>query len=550
VRIDDKGSTLPACPAGPVEAGDPAVGTTIAGKYRLVRLIGKGGMGAVYEARHLEIGKRVAIKLMRPEFATEADVVERFRREARAASATGHTGILQIHDIGIDGGRHFMVMDLLEGETLDALLRRQGRIEPRESVRIMIDVLGALSAVHEKGIVHRDIKPENIFIARDDLGDHVKILDFGISRRIDGGEETKRLTSTGMVLGTPYYLSPEQARGRSDVDARVDVYACGVMLYQMLSGKLPYNGETIASLFYEILSGNAPRLESLGVELPEGLADVVHAAMAPDRDHRWHTSADLRDALTAYQDPGGGTKPMFGAKAPPRPVMLPPTPMTATGGSTQKAWSVTAEQPRQRRRGLYIGLTLAVLVAAGGAAAITGVVLSRKEPAAGHAEDTSPAAQVKADPVAAPASAKKPTSVKISITGLPEGSSIFLGDRDVGNPATLSYGTDPVGLRVAAPGYDDKSVWITPDRDVTMPLALAPVPPGSKAGKRDKDKAQAPPAPAPAAEPVPPPPPPQPVVVEKPPVEKEVPEPAPEKPKKKGLKLDLDWDKSKEREAK
>jgi serine/threonine-protein kinase len=335
------------------------------------------------------------------------------------------------------------------------------------------------------------------------------------------------------------------------VDARADVYACGVMLYQMLCGKLPYKGETVASLFFEILSGKAPRLETQGKSLPQGLADVVHYAMAPERRRRWASASELLAALEPFKSPGGGTSPMFGAPGKAPPVPTDETDEFATA-DTRSSWSMsdslahTALPGTKPRRGLYVGLAIAGLVIVAGAAIAIALPLMK-----GSAEEDTSGTEVAAATGGAEQEEEEkpgtpPDKVKVTINGLPEGGSIFLGDEDLGNPATLAYGTETLGLTVKAEGYRDETVWVKPDTDIEMSLTLKEAKKGGKRGKGKEKPGEAAPPTAPP-EPVPAPPP--------PPVEKKPPEKAPpveEKPakKKKKLKLDLDYDKSKEREAK
>ena len=210
-------------------------GSVLNNKYRLIRLLGKGGMGAVYLGQHIIIGKSVAVKFLHAEFAAKKEVVKRFYREAQAAAAIGHDNIIDVLDVGIsDTGEPYLVMEYLEGESLAALIQRKGVLDLSCACGIMEPVLQALFAAHSKGIVHRDLKPENIFLAHRPGGvPKIKLIDFGISKVTQAGSGEK-LTQTGSVMGTPAYMSPEQARGSSDLDHRADIYSTGVILYEML----------------------------------------------------------------------------------------------------------------------------------------------------------------------------------------------------------------------------------------------------------------------------------------------------------------------------
>ncbi len=213
---------------------DPLVGETLGGRYKILGRVGEGGMGIVYEAEHVIIEKRVALKVLRDDFSQKQDVVERFRQEAKSASRIGHEHIVEIYDFGeTPSGQSYFVMEYLEGEDLANVLAREGTVSADRAVRIAVQCCKALGAAHAKGIVHRDMKPENIFLVhRDDEPDFVKIVDFGIAKMsdLDAGGEGRKLTKTGMIFGTPEYMSPEQAQGKPP-DHRVDIYAMGVILY-------------------------------------------------------------------------------------------------------------------------------------------------------------------------------------------------------------------------------------------------------------------------------------------------------------------------------
>jgi serine/threonine-protein kinase len=270
------------------------VGRVLDGKYRLTRLIGKGGMGSVYEAEHTVISRRVAVKLLHPEHAGEGDIATRFVREAQSASAIGHPNIIEIHDVGEDRGQTYIVMELLEGTSLGALLRDRGRLAPEHAVAVARQVADGLQAAHDKGIVHRDLKADNVFLTRDDrLGEQVKILDFGISK-VTGPESTE-LTQSGAVIGTPHYMAPEQARGDSDVDARIDVWALGVMIYQMLTGEFPFPGAVTTEVLVRIMTEPMRPLDR--PEIPDELIEVVERALEKDRDARYRSAAELGRAL-------------------------------------------------------------------------------------------------------------------------------------------------------------------------------------------------------------------------------------------------------------
>jgi serine/threonine-protein kinase len=201
------------------------------GRYRIVRKLGAGGMGSVYEAEHQELGRRVALKMLHRDLTHTPEVVARFLREARATAKVRHPHVVDVQDVGSEGGAPFLVMEYLDGEDLASLLVREGRLAVERATDLLLPVLAGVDAAHQAGIVHRDLKPENIFLLRAPGGElHPKVLDFGIAKVLDpAGSLT--LTRTASLLGTPYYMSPEQARGARDVDGRTDQYALGVILY-------------------------------------------------------------------------------------------------------------------------------------------------------------------------------------------------------------------------------------------------------------------------------------------------------------------------------
>jgi serine/threonine-protein kinase len=280
------------------------VGEIIEGKYRIVRLIGEGGMGAVYEAKHTVIGKRVAVKVLLEKFHTNTDLVARLLQEARLASSIGHENIVDVIDFGTtDDGRSFVVMEFLEGEPLAQLVMREAPLPVERSLRIARQVASALGAAHAKGIYHRDVKPENVYLVRRGDADFVKVVDFGISKAVkQGGEdpaESYRLTHTGLLLGTPLYMSPEQARGEDDLDHRVDIWALGVMLYECLTGEVPFHANNYLGIISQVLTRVAPPPSQLRPELgiPQAVETVVMNAMEKDRQRRYQTMAALEHDL-------------------------------------------------------------------------------------------------------------------------------------------------------------------------------------------------------------------------------------------------------------
>ena len=279
-----------------------APGTELDGRYRIVRLLGEGGMGAVYEAEHLAVGRHVAIKVLHAHFARMPEAMRRFSREARAAAEIGHENIVEVFDAGLTKDEPFLVMELLRGESLRERIARGPALRPDEACVIVGQVLSALASAHAKGIIHRDLKPDNVFLV-DQGGDvTVKLLDFGVSKFQRGETDSMHTTQEGMPIGTPAYMAPEQWMGRRDVDHRTDLFAVGVMLYEALTEELPYEGASQGELFLEVVRGSAAPSApgALNGDVPAGLDAVVLRALRRDRAGRFQSARDFLVALHPY----------------------------------------------------------------------------------------------------------------------------------------------------------------------------------------------------------------------------------------------------------
>ncbi|MBI4508333.1 MAG: protein kinase [Deltaproteobacteria bacterium] len=286
---------------------DPMLGVLLADRYRIERRIGEGGMGVVYAARHVVLDKVVALKVLLDEYSRRGELVERFLHEAKAAARIRHEHVVDIYDFGqTPSGNVFFAMELLEGRSLaDAI--DKGEVTWPRIKDIVLQVCSALQAAHDAGVIHRDLKPANIFLVKR-LGrsDYVKILDFGIAKLTEI-EESRRLTRTGMVFGTPEYMSPEQARGEK-ADIRVDVYACGCILFEMITGRPPYAGESFMAVLSKHLFDPVPALfaaESCRPGVPRAVENVVFRAMAKNRDERFPSMNELGAALDAVDEVSG-----------------------------------------------------------------------------------------------------------------------------------------------------------------------------------------------------------------------------------------------------
>jgi len=290
------------CPveSKPIPAHYKLIGNTLEGKYEIVKIIGEGGMGVVYEAKHLLVGRRYAIKILFPEMATNREIVERFYNEARTAASIGHDHIIEVTDMGMIGASPFLVMEYLEGQSLTKFI--EGKILPVEQAAgIMIQVLDALNAVHAKGVIHRDLKPDNIFLIRKgNRNDYVKILDFGISKLKTVGSQNMALTRTGTIMGTPYYMSPEQAAGKKEQDHRVDIYSAGVILYEMLTSNLPFNADNYNALIAAVLTEEPPKPTSFNPQIPVELENIIMKAISKNPHQRYSNAMEFLSALLPF----------------------------------------------------------------------------------------------------------------------------------------------------------------------------------------------------------------------------------------------------------
>jgi len=284
-------------------------GRVLAGRYTITGFIGAGGMGAVYAAKHVRTGRELALKVLLPEFASRDDLMLRFGAEARAAGSLNHPGIVEVVDLDVDQNLHFIVMERLEGEELQARIQRDHPLDPAWVARVGADIADAIQCAHASSpkIIHRDLKPQNVFLARKGRErDVVKILDFGIAKLVEAEALERSVTRSGEIYGTPLYMSPEQLRSSKDVDERADIYAIGVILYHALTGVTPFRGESFSDLVVAISTEEFPPLRSLRADVPAGLAAVVERAMARSKQLRWGTAAQLRDALLQFA--GTGTR--------------------------------------------------------------------------------------------------------------------------------------------------------------------------------------------------------------------------------------------------
>lgn len=294
----------------------------IDGKYRIVRLLGKGGMGWVFEGDNELIHRRVAIKVLRASMAGNQTAARRFRKEAQAAGRIGSKHIVEVLDLGeLESGEPYMVLEYLDGVTLKERFKSKGTLSPEEAIALLLQLLDGLGKAHEAGIVHRDLKPDNVFIIKDEAGnDFIKILDFGVSKFRTIDPNSMEVTKSGVIMGTPYYMSPEQIEATKNVDQRADIYAVGVLLYEALSGRVPYSADSLHDLLMKILTHKAIPIDTVS-DIDAGLATIVGKAMSRKLEERFQTADEFAAALTNWtatpsapaaklETKGGGTVPL------------------------------------------------------------------------------------------------------------------------------------------------------------------------------------------------------------------------------------------------
>ena len=419
----------------------PPIGSLVADKYRIEGLLGEGGMGAVFAARHELMDKPVALKWLKPQLAENAEARDRFLREAKAAARISHPNVVEVYDVGVHQGALFMVMERLEGQSFEDLLEQDNGLSIPQALQLLIGAMQGVQAAHDKGIIHRDIKPDNIFITHDPHRgvDIAKVLDFGISKLNEDAQGVGNFTRTGSVMGTPLYMSLEQINGSRDVDVRTDVYSFGVLLYRALTGHLPFYGDTLGMLAIKVATEDPRRAKELRSDLPTALDNIVMRAIARERDDRYSTMHELIDALSTL----GSTEGFLGQmthRAITPPQLTPKTPMPAahissttahseTVGSTNDATTQTAfavGSNSVRPAGLpnkgtlrLIGVAFLLLIIGGGAWVVWGGAEQSAGPIADHERHGATPSPIAGAPESKPALETEPKQAATSLA-LPE----------------------------------------------------------------------------------------------------------------------------------
>ena len=504
VAVTQMGSQAAYVPPPPPD--DPLLHQTLAGRYYIQKKLGEGGMGAVYLATHNLLEKQVALKVLHAEFARKEDLVERFMQEAKSASRIRHENVIDISDFGkTPEGNVFFAMELLRGHDLHeeiARARLAGQLLPwARSKKMFLQICSALSAAHSHGIIHRDLKPENVYLV-EFLGepDFVKLLDFGIAKMTEVAEGDRKLTRTGMLFGTPEYMSPEQARGEN-VDLRVDVYAMGCILFQLVTGRVPFEADNFMGVLSMHLTEQPPLvpdevLDRIGA--PRELSAIIDKALAKDREQRWQTIEDLANAvrIACGEEPvTRGTKERAAVRpasvqAPAQTTTARPTPAPGSPtGRPRTLWTGNLNVPEMEPEGAKPRSKLpfvlgAVVVLGGGIAAAVYATRGGGGPgegsqqASGTIAAVTPDAPIAAQPPPPPPPPALPSEVKIHLDAKP----IVAEVKDI--VSGRSYGKTPLDITVKgshavmtfqfhAKGYVDALYDYSPEKDLLYTATLA-----------------------------------------------------------------------------
>jgi serine/threonine protein kinase len=441
-----------------------------AGEYVIESMIGAGGFGTVYRARHPLIGKLAAVKVLSRQFSADPEMVSRFVDEARAVNQIRHRNIIDIFSFGqLDDDRSYYVMELLDGQPLDEVIADRGGCSLADSIPILRGIARALDAAHGSGVAHRDLKPENVFLARESDGSSFpKLLDFGIAKLIgDRAAEQQHKTRTGAPIGTPYYMSPEQCRGQG-VDHRTDIYAFGCLAYKMLTGVVPFDGDVHLDVLMRQITDEPVAPSERAPGLPPGVDDVIAWMMRKDPAER---PPDLVTAVHALENVARAAGIDFvadsGQRTPSTHTPVPPRP------SAPMSTPPPAPAPERRRSRLAIGI--AVVGAAVGGAVIAVMLMTSGDDRRAPADPATPPAPLAASPPAKEHGPPLSSVVTITIAGPPAGTEVYGPAGPLGTaPGTVQVvrGPDDVQLVFKADGYETATARVTPDGDQTLDVPM------------------------------------------------------------------------------
>jgi serine/threonine-protein kinase len=464
---------------------DPLIGKVLDGRYLVEKVLGEGGMGIVYRAKHTALGKSLAVKVLRAEVSKDQEIVARFRQEARSATEIGNEHIIDISDFGaLPDGSTYFVMEFLDGIALTKAMENDRPVPAARTIRIAKQICTALGAAHEAGIVHRDLKPDNIYLVkRSEDKDFVKVLDFGIAKV---GGATSKLTRAGQVFGTPHYMSPEQCAG-TNVDQRTDIYALGVILYEMACGRVPFDADNLMGILTKHLYENPipPRELPPPTDVPAGLESVILKALSKKPETRYQTMAEVRADLERLEQ---GVTPQAVMDAVDR----------ASGGGAMGAREGTqrtglamgvgepdgyAEKKKSSMLPIALGGVFVLLLVVGGIGAfvMSGAGETPRPPTVATAPVPIPLVPVPvvppvpANPVAPVGTPPPVAAVKVTITSEPAGASVYRDDALLGN---TPFEVDrPVGeatfeLSLRSPGFVDQPVRLSSMTQATVRIPL------------------------------------------------------------------------------
>jgi len=462
----------------------------VEGKYKIERMVGKGGMGAVFLAQDLTLDREVAIKVLPPDISQDPKVIQRFQQEAKTAAKLDHTNIIPIYRVESEGGLNYFVMKYIAGTSLEDVLEQHKQTLTADYIqRVLWEAACALGHAHQRGIVHRDVKPANIMFDHDG---RVMLTDFGISKAL---QAASGFTGTGMIIGTPHYMAPEQAKGQQ-VDGRADQYSMGVVGYRMITGQLPFGGDSVHTILYKHIFEPAPRTSSIRQDMPPHLSESISRALAKEPEQRYPTMEDFATAVWPEQPVSAPTKGAKGSattrRPPPRtrgPVTA-DTPTEVTNAPTtpipRSGMKVGAGAPKKSRAGLFVGVAVLAVAGVGGYLALADKQSAAPPPPVSQPTQTTRApvetVRVTAPPPPVTQTTPRRQSPPRQTTPPPSAgqgfitvnteppSTVFIDGREAGSTPVVEFGVS-IGrhtIRVERPGFKTKSETVDVGANATV----------------------------------------------------------------------------------